>query len=75
MDTIGILWAIVLAAGAGIIGMFYKHGGRLSSVEARIEFLEEATRDNKKWLIKIHDAVTEQQIRQGRRNGKRRRDS
>ena len=75
-DTVGLLWAAVLAGVAACIRMFYVHGGRLSAVEsttnARLKALEEAHQDNKRWLIKIHKSVTDIQVRLGGTNGKRR---
>lgn len=71
-DTIGFLWAMVLAAGAAVISTFYRHGGRLSRAEARIDALEKTAQENKKWLIKIHSLVNDIQIRLGGPNGKRR---
>lgn len=71
-DTFDILWAGVLAAGVAVIGVFYRHGGRLSAAEARVNALEEAHRENRRWLVKIHGMVNEIQIRLGGINGKRR---
>jgi hypothetical protein len=55
-DTVGVLWAAVVTAGAACIRMFYSHGGRLSALEQESsdrrtdrkelrEFMQEVRRD------------------------------